>query len=492
MLQVLLAGPHQVHRRAGHLHGQVRGLLHHIGFQPTAEATTQVGNAQLHPLDVDARNLRGAPAGQDGGLRACPQLKFAVLEKGRGVQGLHHRVRQIGHLVIGFERLHGRGQPGLRIAQIPEARAGFIVQQFLHDLLLGLDALPRIEARVPLQLQCLRSLQGLPSVFGHHGHRGYRPIMKLMHCTHAWQLQGACGVHLDQAAVEVGAGSQHRAQQARHVDVRAEACAAGGLVGRVQPWGRGTDERPLRGGLEHQLGGRVHRLLRPGLRKFTVARAASGGAVQHLALRGAALLHRYLPFARGRGAQRLTRGCTGPSHGLPGGTNAGGAPGDIERQHHGSIRQCPPRTTGQPTLIIGLQRQHGVQQGGVGIHPPWGRLFDAHLGPGDVEFFGHQHRQCGVHTLAHFRARKGHRDPPVSTDAQPGVEAHALACPTALACLAVRCGVHGAATGHQSTAHHRANEQELPPIGAPNGHWMIGCCGMGGVVHGGSWHRVGA
>ncbi len=124
-LDVVLARPEQLDRRAGQLFRDRRRLHHVIVDQPPAKAPA-------HPGEVDGDRVRRhaerlddrAPSGL-GQLGRRPEFERAVLVPERGaILRLHRGVRDEGIGIVGGDALGRARQPGGNVAVAPDVGAG--------------------------------------------------------------------------------------------------------------------------------------------------------------------------------------------------------------------------------------------------------------------------------------------------------------------------------------------------------------------------------
>ena len=109
MLHIVLAGPHELDRRVGHLGGDIGCIGHEVVEQAATKATTDA-----HLMQRDLVSLEAGDAShkrQTVGRQLCgsPQLDRIALEPGDGVLRLQLRMRHESELVVALDRF-GRGQ----------------------------------------------------------------------------------------------------------------------------------------------------------------------------------------------------------------------------------------------------------------------------------------------------------------------------------------------------------------------------------------------
>ena len=137
---------------------------------------------------------------------------------------------------------------------------------------------------------------------------------------------------------------------------------------------------------------------------------------------GAAIRSRDTPFFGSCRHQHRARGRAGLAHRLPRVLHAGRAAGDHDAQFAGSLGQQPLRAAFQHAVVIGVEWQSVIQNRHIAVDFVDRRLHDTDHRQRHVEFFGHQHRQRGIHALPHFAARHRDRHPAVRCDLEPAIE----------------------------------------------------------------------
>ena len=107
MLDVLFAGPHDLHRPIDLL-GDANGRDHHVGLEPAPEAAADQVVVHGHFLDRQAGGFRRLRLDPRHDLRAGPDLAAVGLELDGAVQRLHRRVGEKRQLVGRVEPFAGR------------------------------------------------------------------------------------------------------------------------------------------------------------------------------------------------------------------------------------------------------------------------------------------------------------------------------------------------------------------------------------------------
>ena len=113
---VVLARPHRLDRNARHL-GDVNRLGNEVGggIRAPAEPAAQELRVDEDVLRRDAGDFRCDHLVHGLELRAGPDLAAFAFELHGGVERLHRRVGQVGHVVLG-EQLFALRERGIRVA----------------------------------------------------------------------------------------------------------------------------------------------------------------------------------------------------------------------------------------------------------------------------------------------------------------------------------------------------------------------------------------
>ena len=130
-----------------------------------AEAAAQKHRVDHDLLGFQSRDFRRVLLVHGLELRAGPDLAAVGDEPHRTVHGFHRRVREVGHLVVGFDRLCGRPRRRFDITcgRGPDARrCGQRPELLAHAV--GVQLRPRPE--VPVDLQRVAPEPCRPEVFG--------------------------------------------------------------------------------------------------------------------------------------------------------------------------------------------------------------------------------------------------------------------------------------------------------------------------------------
>ena len=184
-VDVVLARPHHLHRlpaRLGHVHrlgDEVRG-----GVGPPAEAAAEEHGVDLDLLGLEAGDLGREPAGRSSGTGCPTQISHLSAREPDGAVGrLHHRVRQVGHVVLGLDglgrlaRAPAAVSPALA-AGIPRVRPAAGTRSGAASLSSSAPG-PRSHSTASAS----RPELGRPEVVGHHGDAG-RHLHHVAHARH--------------------------------------------------------------------------------------------------------------------------------------------------------------------------------------------------------------------------------------------------------------------------------------------------------------------
>jgi len=326
-------------------------------------------------------------------------------------------MRQVGRAVAGIERLGRRRIGVLDVAGLACHRATFAGAFGQHRIDLVVRQIGQ-RAQIPVDLECVAALPGGPVAVGQHRHA----VRDGDDLAHALDCLGGAVVELGNLGAGLRRARHHRHQHAGQVDVDA-------VFRRAVDLGRGVQALERLAQQLEVLAVLQRRVLRRGelggchgecaIAEFLPLRP------EHLTERGAALRGLDLPL-RGRSAHQHRARC-----------GAGLAQGCPVRPHRGAAAG-------------GLHAEHRVRVGLVDR-----RLLDAHRFPVGIELLGQQHRDGGVHALAHLGRAAQHGDAVVGRDAQPGVERGACR----------RGGAEAAAGRQHETEHQRAaGTHETAPV----------------------------
>ena len=192
------------------------------------------------------------------------------------------------HVGVELARAGARGQLAV-LGELP----------FAVDLLHG--------RRVPLQLQGVAALRGLPVSVGHHGHAFGAAVQRhAQHGLHAFHGARRAVVHRRKARAEHRRARDHGRQLTGQANVDTEALLPAALGARVEARRRAADDAEVLRVLQRDLLG--HRQRHGGLGQFAVTQLAATGA-QHRAGLRAQGGHVHLPARRGGAEQHGPRAC---------------------------------------------------------------------------------------------------------------------------------------------------------------------------------------
>ena len=433
---VLLARPQQLHRPAAGLPRHRDGLRHEVGIEPAAEAAAQQRDVQRHRALVDAGGARRVRTGDAGHLGRRPHGDVAVADLRGAVDRFERGVREVGRAV---ERLDGacawtRLALGRRhvaaTAVVGEAAVVCerVTRRGLQRCRDGLRIDRAGRRRCPVDRQRLHRLAGMPAAARDHRDAGggAGPWRQAHQPLHAGAAQ-----HLVLVADTLRRAAEHRAhahrgvQQALGPDVEAVDRAAVALGDDVGARRVAADQRPGGTRLQRHITGR-----RAGGRggEFAEVRTLAGG-VRHDAVAHYDLLLGQAPAQRGGTDQLGPHGGRGQPQRLPGVDDAGRRARHVDAELARQLGDDPlaalhgrrPAARFAVARVEGQRRDEGghvaVDRVGAGLH-------QTHAVEADVELLGHQHRQRGVHALAHLAAVHRQRHAAVGGDLDPAVERH--------------------------------------------------------------------
>ena len=424
---VFFTRPDRLHRPARRGLRNDHGLGDEIDIQPAPETAAQVLHLHVHLLCVQRQQAGGHGACDVGHLGGRPDRGGVVFHEHGAVDGLHGRMRQVGRAVLGGERpgadrLGHISQRCIRVATAEVGEAFVAVQRgckFSHQRRAG-DRGRR--AGVPFDHHRLGGLHRLPGLVGDHGHAaGAAGHLRLegQHLAHPGHRGCRSAVVRGHAAAERGAhlhaGVEHAGLQ--HVD--AEAGRAVDLASRFQARQRLSDE--LESGRILEQGLARNGLRRGGSRHFTETRRLARRMRQH-ALVHLHLGHRHGPLRGRRRHQHRARRRAGLAHRQPQVLDARRAAGHHQTDLAHRLARQPFQTAAQGAFFVGVEGQCVDDAGDVVVDAVHGRRLDAHAGPVGVQLFGQQHRQAGVHALAHFALGHDDNHAVVLTHLDPAVE----------------------------------------------------------------------
>ena len=168
-MQVVLAGPGDLDRRAVHgLRAEAR-LDHEVGLRLAAEAAAEQGHVDRHLLVRQTEALGEPRARRLRRLRAGPGLARAVDDAHQRRRRLHRRLGEMRNVVLGRDALcrlrpsRASTSPSLRTT-LPGLRAAS-----LSSRAIGVGGIDGVRAVVPGDLQLVAPLDRRPGVAGDHG-----------------------------------------------------------------------------------------------------------------------------------------------------------------------------------------------------------------------------------------------------------------------------------------------------------------------------------
>ena len=267
----------------------------------------------------------------------------------------------------------------------------------------------RVGPVVPLHVERIASLLGVPVAVGHDRHTR-RDLHHVLHARDGLRLRG---VEARDFAADGGAARHHGDEHAGPLDVDAELGRAIYFVRRVQAAHPVPEDVPVLRIFERGILGNGERRGLGG--ELAVRQPPLAPGVDHGAALSAAVDPVHRPrLARGR-HQHLARGGARLAKRRVGRPHAGAAAGALHAEYRVGVR------------LVGR------------------RELDFHFGPVGVELFGEEHRQGGGHALAHLGAVHDDEHTVVRADPQPRVGSEG----------GRRCGGE-ASTGRQMEPDHEA------------------------------------
>ncbi|MCY1415849.1 hypothetical protein D9M71_313450 [compost metagenome] len=319
-------------------------------------------------------------------LRAVPGLAAIRGQADHTVHRLHRRVREIGKVVLGLQRMGGLRQRHIAVALLTRhlprrpGQLAIVLEQLRRVLVEG-------GCFVPLDHQRIAAALGAPGIPREHRD----PAGDLHHLDHPVDRQRWFGIVCLDGGAEPGGMGDHGSEHARQLDVLGKDRLAGDLVVRVLARDMPADQPELTGFLEPDLLG--HRLLRRGPGQLAEGCLPAGSRMADHTASHRDVVRRHLPLGCGRRDQHGTRRGTGLAQLLPGVGDRGTAAG--------ALRRAPE----QVVVARGI--------GGCALHP--------HLRPVRIQLLGQDGGQTGIGALAHFQVLGDDGDAVVLADAQEGV-----------------------------------------------------------------------
>ena len=472
--EVFFARPRQLHRPAAGLLRHPHRLRDEVHLEPAPETAAEVGHVQRHRVGRHAGHARRRVARQAGHLRRRPHLDAAAVHARRAVHRLHRRVRQVRRAVQRLDPARRVGQRRRAVAAAVEGEAaapfGRVARCRFER---GFDAFGverTLRWRAPLHRQRTRGFARMPRGAGNDRERGIGAAQRRQphDALDARQLQRRVGVDRARCAADHRRVHDAGVQQARQPHVESVHRAPVALVGQVDALRGLADDAHRTARLQDHVAGRCQRGLRDQLAVVRARpRRVADDAVAHLELR-----HRQLPAQRRHAEQSRARGGGGQAQRLPRIGYAGRSAGHVDAEFARHLQRDPARGLERRGLLarlarVGMERQEADEALGAAEDRVVPGLLQAHAAERHVELVGHQHRQRGVHALAHLAAIHRQHDGAVLGDLDPAVERD----------LAVhrgpqRGGAQPAARRHQPPAdHHRAadggtRQQQAAPLHA--------------------------
>ena len=395
--EIVLALPLQLDRRP-HLLGD-GGRFHHVVIhQPPAKAAAA---ARLVDDDIVFRQAHHLGHHGLAAVRLLgrnPHFQDAVMPVGRGVHRLQRRVRDESVIVIGFHHVRRLGEGGIDIADIGVGLGREGPGDFLGLGIGGRQGILGGLALVPGHLQRILGLEGVPGAVGddgdarHHLDRKTRAFQRedIDHAGHFADIGFVEARHLaaDRRALGVG-GIDH----AGHLYVDAEQRLAGDHFVVVDAGVALAQKAVFAGLLQLERGRLRHRHLGRGRRELAIGPGLAAGLVGQHGILGHDLAGGHVPFLGGGGDQHCLGAGAGLAQLIPG-----------PRDGRGAAR-----------ALIAIE--FGIDLG----------LVDLDRLPVGIQLLGDDQAECGLDTLADFRALGIDDHPVFRRDADKGVDQPGIA-----------------------------------------------------------------
>ena len=456
MLHVVFARPQQFDRYADFF-GDPRRFHHVVVAQPTTESATGTDHVHGDLIRLDAECAGHETAATLRCLRWRPDLALAVLEVCRAVLRLHRRVRDERIHIGRFHDLRRTGQRRVHVAVF--SQRAMRRQEGEFGGLRGKSG-AALRGRcpfVPRDHERLARLLCKPPAVPNNRHATEQAVQRrasihdkgVRDAGHRFDGIEICGFYL--AGIH-GALEKRRVLHARHRYINSEHRLAGDDAAQIVSLLPRADNAELLRILQWHRGqiGRRHRCRCRGQR--TICRGTRAAAVVHDALVGFQLADRHIPlFGRGRHQHRTT-GSTHSAHRQPVGWRGCASAGDL----------C---------LVF-----RAVEIA----------LFDAHIRPVDIEFFGDEHRQHGLDALSDFRILRRDGHDTVGRDAHIRAE-HRVGERVRGAEAFDRFKRFGITGQQQSAADERRDSEKIAAI---DGECGVGLGGHGRLLSVGRWNRA--
>ena len=344
-----------------------------------SEATAEEGGVQHHLLRREAERFGDHQAVHRLVLRADPQLAAIRRHLRHAVQRLHAGMREIRQLVFDIEA-PGRGfQCRDGIARIA-CDAPRLLREFAPLLAQRRSRQVRAGTEVPVDDQRVAAALRSPGVLRDHGD-ATRHFADLDHARD--RARGRVVEAADRRA-ECRRPRDHGREHAGKVDVETELRSARDLLQVVEPLLRSAEIFEIAPRLQSDF--LRHRQRGGHCCERTVGGAAP--AIGHHAIFGAQRCSFHVPLLRRGSDQHRARRGAGLAQGVVRGGRAHAAAGELHLQERMIERR--------------------IDAGEFHAHPL--RV--------DVEFLGRDHRQAGVHALAHFRFADDHGHRVIAGNAQ--------------------------------------------------------------------------
>ena len=200
VLDVVLAGPHDLDRRAVHCFGQQRRFDGEVPFRFAAEAAAEQHAVQGDVPGVEPETLGDIVAGAAWALNRGPDFPLVASPSCCRRRWLHGRMRKVGRIVFGRDHLGGGVQRRVDVTLVAFEPPG-LANIVLKHRFVGHGIERSIRPVVPDDLERVAALDRRPSGVGNHGDtaerrvcRRWRRTVDRDHFHDAGHLHGRAGI----------------------------------------------------------------------------------------------------------------------------------------------------------------------------------------------------------------------------------------------------------------------------------------------------------
>ena len=378
------------------------GALDEVHLCASSEGAAHVGRVHGHVVLVNAGDLRPVFRRLYRRLVARPDVELAIAKVSHGVNRLHRRVREVGHLVFTVD-LDALNQRLVYVSVVAELAVRFIGEGTFHNVEMTLGR-RRVRAGIPVEADGIGRPDGVPGVGRDNGDATLERN-DLSNARHVLRVRRVVGIH---------ASPEHRIHLDRcekHVgqaDIDGVGRRTGALGRHVNAWLRLAEQAPLRSRSElrvrrwFDVGGQRGEL-RVGDAPSILALDVSAAGLQRVSVCAQLFRRRLDKHLTGRCArfahfnETIRRRCRTPGH--------------LQRQElRREVRKCAD-ALGRLAVVNRRERDAFLEQHAVEIGFGCRPVFNVDRIEFDVEFFGHHRRERRVDALAHLGPRGDNCDP---------------------------------------------------------------------------------